>query len=100
MASISNPGTSNMITLGQYGSFYATTNTAVTVPSGFDIVALQMVGSVATSFSTLTRKSGVDCVTNTGVAFPVGSTIFGRWSAATVTDSSDMGVIAYFAPSL
>ena len=99
MASISNPGTSNMTSLGQYGSFYATHNTAVTVPSGFDIVALQMVGSVATSFSTLTRKS-VNCTTATSVAFPVGSTIFGRWSAATVSNTSDMGVIAYFAPSL
>ena len=99
MASISNPGTSNMITLGQYGSFYATQGTAVTVPTGFDIVALQMVGSAATSFSLLTRES-VNCTTATGVAFPVGSTIFGRWSAATVTNTSDMGVIAYFAPSL
>lgn len=89
-----------MIALGQYGSNYASSGSAITVRSGFDIVALQMVGSAATSFSTLTAVDGVPCIQNTSVAFPVGSTIFGRWSAATVTNSSNMGVIAYFAPSL
>lgn len=87
-----------MIALGQYGSNYASSGTAVAVRSGFDIVALQFVG--ASSFSALTAVTGASCVNNTGVLFPAGLTIFGRWSAATLNSVDNSGVIAYFAPSL
>ena len=98
MASLSNTGTSNMVSFGQYGSDLCGQDTAVAVPAGMEIVAMQVVGSAATSFSILTAATGSSSFTDTGVAIPVGVTVYGRWSAAKVSDTTNMAVIAYFGP--
>ena len=87
-----------MVSFGQYGSDHCIKNVSVTVPTGMEIVALQIVGSVPTSFQTLTAATGSSSFTDTGVTLPVGVTVYGRWSAAKVTNTDDMAVIAYFGP--
>ena len=98
MASLSNTGTSNMVAFGQYGSDHCVKDVEVQVPPGMEIVALQVVGTVPTSFQTLTGATGSSSFTDTGVTLPVGVTVYGRWSAAKVTNTDDMAVIAYFGP--
>ena len=98
MASLSNTGTSNMVAFGQYGSDHCINDVSVTVPTGMEIVALQVVGSAPTSFQTLTAAAGSSSFADTGVLLPVGVTVYGRWSAAKVTNTANMAVIAYFGP--
>lgn len=88
-----------MVAFGQYGSDHCIQNVGVSVPTGMEIVALQIVGAAATSFSTLTAADGSSSFADTGVALPVGVTVYGRWSAATVTNTANMAVIAYFGPA-
>ena len=87
---------SNNIGLGQVGSILETGNTAV---SGKEIVAITFLED--TIFSVLTPESGTSLYignsNNNGdstasVTFPQGVTIFGRWSAFTLSSGS---VVAY-----
>lgn len=94
MANITNNAVANMVNLGQYGGFYASTagTAAVTVPAGYVIVAV-------TSLNDNTQVGNAD----TGfpqmgtVAIPKGATLYGRWSAMTIAGTGGAAV-AYFAP--
>jgi len=86
----------NNVGLGQVGSILETGNTAV---SGKEIVAITFLED--TIFSVLTPESGTSLYignsNNNGdstasVTFPQGVTIFGRWSAFTLSSGS---VVAY-----
>jgi hypothetical protein len=91
MAKLTNTGTHNNTSFGQYGGAYATG--AVTIPSGQVIVAV-------TSLDDTTQVGNAD----TGypqmstVAVPKGVTLYGRWSSMTVAGASGKAVV-YFAPS-
>ena len=101
-----------MVALGQFGSDYlaanqsvaATGDPTVDLPDGMDIIAIQFVGTNTTtngtSLSTMTVASGSDCFTKTGTVFPDGLTVFGRWNAVTVTNTSDMAAVVYYGPKL
>ena len=86
----------NNVGLGQVGSILETGDTAV---SGKEIVAITFLED--TIFSLLTPESGTNLYignsNNNGdstasVTFPQGVTIFGRWSAFTLSSGS---VVAY-----
>ena len=99
-----------MVALGQYGSAYlaagqsvsGTGSPTVDLPDGMDILAIQFVGKAegGTSMSTMTAASGSGCFTKTGTVFPDGLTVFGRWTAVTVTNATDMAAVVYYGPKL
>jgi hypothetical protein len=90
MAKLTNTGTHNNASFGQYGGAYATG--LVTIPNGQVIVAV-------TSLDDTTQVGNAD----TGypqmgtVAIPKGVTLYGRWSSMTVAGASGKAVV-YFAP--
>lgn len=94
MANITNNAVANMVNLGQYGGFYASTagTDEVDVPTGHVIVAVTslndntQVGSADTGFPQMGS-----------VAVPKGVTLYGRWSTMTIAGTGGAAV-AYFAP--
>jgi len=111
-------------TLGQYGSAFTDTNTAIVPPDGFIICAITFMadtvlkadgGLVAENAGTNVNRfmSTQNASHNTGAGdegtggqqiannniFPKGLTIYGRWTQFQVKDADDDGgVIVYFAP--
>lgn len=91
-----------MVALGQFGSDYLAKGESATVPAGMDILAIQFVGKAenGTSLSTMTAAADSGCFSKTGTVFPDGLTVFGRWTAVTVSDTVDMAAVVYFGPKL
>ena len=91
-----------MVALGQFGSDYVDKNESATVPAGMDILAIQFVGGddTGTSLSTMTVAEDSGCFTKTGTKFPNGLTVFGRWTAVSVTNDGTMAAVVYFGPKL
>lgn len=101
-----------MIALGQFGSDYLAAGQYVSdaegatyaLPSGMDIIAIQFVGTGestnGTSLTTMTVAPGSDCFSKTGTKFPDGLTVFGRWIAVAVTNTTDMAAVVYYGPKL
>jgi len=94
MSKLIRQGDANLVSFGQLGGVYATG--VVVIPSGQSIVAIQSLDD-ATKFSTMTSAPNTGYsypVLGSAVALPSGVTLFGQWSALTVSDG---GAVVYFA---
>ena len=94
MSKLIRQGDANLVSFGQLGGVYATGT--VTIPSGQSIVAIQSLDD-ATTFSTMTSAPNTGYsypVLGSTVALPSGVTLFGQWSALTVSAG---GAVVYFA---
>ena len=99
--SIYNNGGANLMAFGQHGGTYAASNVdagsgngVIVIPAGKVIVAVTSLDS-ATQL-TCTAESGFPDPPD-GEVIPVGVTIYGRFTAMTVTQTNG-AVIAYFGP--
>lgn len=91
MAKLTNTGTHNNATFGQYGGAYATGSVAV--PSGHVIVAVTSLDDTTTVGN---ADSGFPQMGS--VEVPKGVTLYGRWTTMSVGGGSGKAVV-YFAPA-
>ena len=94
MSKLIRQGDANLVSFGQLGGVYATG--AVVIASGQSIVAIQSLDDT-TKFSTMTPDADAGYsypVLGSTVALPSGVTLFGQWSALTVSAG---GAVVYFA---
>jgi hypothetical protein len=97
MSKLIRQGDANLASFGQLGGQYITSaDGSVTPPSGQSIVAIQSLDD-ATKFSAMTSAPNTGYsypVLGSTVALPSGVTLFGQWSALTVSAG---GAVVYFA---
>lgn len=102
------------MSFGQHGCSHSDAAAAVTPPDGMVIIAIQfiqdntLVALVAADaenfFNTVGAAhdggagEGGGGILLSGAKFPVGMTIFGRWTSVTPEAVSDGGIICYFGP--
>ena len=92
MSKLIRQGEANLASFGQLGGVYTTDS--ITPPTGQVIVAIQSLNDT-TTFSAMTSESaGLYPVLGPSVALPSGVTLFGRWTALTVSAG---GAVVYFA---
>ena len=94
MAKLTNTGTFNNASFGQYGGELKSGNGAVTIPSGQVVIAVTslhddtQVGNCDTGFP----QYGTNTI-------PKSLTVYGRWSSLTLAGGSNAKAICYFAPA-
>jgi|13_taG_2_1085334.scaffolds.fasta_scaffold188756_2 hypothetical protein len=96
MAKLTNTGTHNNATLGQYGSKLISGTGAVGATTGYVFVAIQAIEDDFV-LSAATRENTTDFADLAGRKIVKGQTVYGRWTSLTGT-ASDYA-IAYMAPA-
>ena len=120
MATLANQGVANQMSFGQHGCAHTDSATEVVPPKGKVIVAVQfLVDTTLTdlvaedpsqyfntaeaahneSASAETQTEGSGGIAVSGIKFPKGLTIYGRWTSVTPEADADGGIICYFGPA-
>ena len=120
MATLANQGVASQMAFGQHGCAHTDSATAITPPKGKVIVAITFIadntitGLIAEDpsqyFNTAeaahnetaaaeTQTEGSGGLAVSGILFPKGLTIYGRWTSVTPAADGNGGIICYFGPA-